>query len=180
MVNATMLIEWLREMDREGGSSTLPIVRIAMNEPLFDWMSLSACTDCGCPGLDIGQDHDCRYRTDGPEGLHAQVFTKAGYVEFHLDRVDACRNLAAHGVADTRLPEGASGGAVIGLLVGAILGGGKGALVGSVAGGLAGAGVGASIPRAPRVMTEFRVLLANRTRFTRSLGGAWPLVPHRV
>lgn len=159
MVNGNELVEWLREMDRRHGNEALPVVRVAIDEPLFNWMSLGACSDCGCPGLDVGQDHDCRYTTNGKDGLHGQVFTSAGYVEFHLDRADACRDLAAHGAEDTRMVEGALGGALLGALIGGLLGGDKGIATGAAFGALGGGVVGANTPRAARKVYEFRSVL---------------------
>jgi len=144
MLSKAFLIDQLRRLEQLVGPNDLPVVRVAWGDERVDWRSLGCCTDCGVPGIDIGQNVDCRSAADGPEGLHAQWLPQLDVVEFHLDRVDACRDPAGHAAADTRVIEYLVGGALLGTGLFAALGGKI--LAGAVLGGLAGSAVGISTP----------------------------------
>ncbi len=150
MINRNILVDWLRALGSVVDNDVLPVIRVPNGSPDFAWRTLTQCNDCGYPGIDVGQDGDCRYSTDGEEGLHAQVFTKLGVIDFHLDEVDVCRNPAGHAVEDTHIAAGALIGAALGILAGALIAGEKGALIGALAVGGSGALVGVNTPKRKR------------------------------
>lgn len=153
MFDKDFLIGQLRALDRQLGPSHHAEIVVRLDDN-FHWSSLECCASCSLPGHQHGQDGDVRFATDGADGLHGRYF--ADRVEFHLDLADACRDLAGHGVKDTRMVPGA----FIGLLIGAAVGGARGAAIGAVAGGALGAQAPARAVRA----FEFRELVATRFR----------------
>ena len=80
----TFLIQALRQLDREHGADILTVINVRPDDP-FDFASLGPCCNCGLPGISYGQARDCRYPTDGREGLHAHVYSDRH--AFHLDAV---------------------------------------------------------------------------------------------
>jgi hypothetical protein len=152
----TFLIQILRQFDREHGADVLTVINIRPGDP-FDFASLGPCCNCGLPGISYGQARDCRYPTDGSEGLHAHVYSDR--LAFHLDAVDACRDVVNHGVKDTRAVEGVLIGAGIAAFLAALSGGksvGAAALTGAVAGGV----LGAATPARRQKIVEFRDVVA--------------------
>lgn len=93
-------------------------------------------------GLPVGQCEDRRYELDDGSGLHEHVYSDGSSV-FHLDAVHAARSVLRHCVRDTRGPEGA----VLGTLLGAFL-------RRPVLGGTLGALAGAAMPRCRLVRFE--------------------------
>jgi hypothetical protein len=104
------------------------------------------------PGIDVGQDKDLRFATDGNEGLHAHVFGSRGVVEFHLDAVNACGDAPGHAVADTQAFGGTLVGAALGLLLGSIT---RHPVIGVALGALGGVALGANIPKRRRQVFRF-------------------------
>lgn len=150
MITALDLVRFLRHLQQQVGTDALAVVRVDAGDRLFAWHTLRN-TECNLPGLDVGQDGDHRFATDGDEGLHAQVRTSERVVDFHLDAVNACRDVIGHVFNDTQAPAGLGIGALLGLVIGGAVGGGKGALLGALAGGGAGAGVGSLVPKRRQV-----------------------------
>lgn len=147
------LVQVLRQLDREHGPSILTVINVRPDDP-FDVASLGSCHDCGLPGINCGQARDCRYPTDGAEGLHAHVYSDR--VAFHLDAADACRDVVTHGVKDTRMVPGAFIGALVGAVLSDSESSGKAALVGAAVGGA----LGATIPTRRQKVVEFRDVVA--------------------
>lgn len=146
-MNKDFLIARLRELDSRLGDRQQAEIVVRPNDD-FDWTSLETCESCALPGHQHGQERDMRYATDGAEGLHARVF--ADRTTFHLDRVDACRDLPGHGAQDTMM----LGGAAIGALLGALCSSASwGALIGGA--------IGATMPSRATTTVEFRTLAAH-------------------
>ncbi len=152
----TFLVQALRQLDREHGLGALTVINVRPGDPL-DVASLGPCHDCGLPGINCGQARDCRYPTDGPEGLHAHVYSDR--VAFHLDAVDACRDVVNHGVKDTRAVEGALIGAGIAAFL-AALGGSKSVGGAALTGAAIGGALGAATPARRQTVVEFRDVVA--------------------
>ena len=158
-ITAAHLIAKLRQLQLALDASIAPVIRIRLQDPRFAWHTLPAA-HCAMPGIDIGQDEDLRYATDGNEGLHAHVFRSRGVVEFHLDAVNACGDAAGHAVADTQAFGGTIAGAVFGLLLGGIA---RRPGLGLALGALGGGALGTSIPKRRSEVFQFEDLfLANR------------------
>ncbi len=144
---ASKLITILRRLQARHGNSALVVISVPIASRRFDWSSLPSRMDCDIGAINIGQSKDWRFSTDGPEGLHAQLFPSRGVIEFHLDAVNACRDPLSHGIADTQLVSGAALGGALGLAIGLLSGSpAKIGLIG-VAGG---AIIGSQTPKAPR------------------------------
>jgi hypothetical protein len=159
-ITPNQLVAALRELQRNLGDSISPAIRIRLTERRFGWSSLPAHSECAMPAIDVGQDGDWRFATDGPEGLHAHVFTSAGVADFHLDEVNVCRNAAGHAVADTHAFGGSVMGAGVGLAIGKLLGNpGLGLLLGTVGGAF----IGANVPRRSRQVYAFEDLFFSGT-----------------
>ena len=152
----TFLIQALRQLDREHGADVLTVINVRPDDP-FDFASLGPCCNCGLPGINCGQARDCRYSTDGPEGLHAHVY--GDRLAFHLDAVDACRDVVNHGVKDTRAVEGAFIGAGIAALV-AVLSDSKSISGAALVGAAIGGALGAAAPARRQKVVEFRDVIA--------------------
>ncbi len=143
----------------------LPTLSVPVNSREIEWHTFPSCSDGGFPGINVGQTRDCRYQTDGREGLHAQVFNdrQGERVEFHLDKEDACRAPVGHLFADTKVGWGLFFGGVAGLVAGLIVGVAtrswkKGLAVG--AGCLtAGGAIGAFVPARNRHRLTLRQLI---------------------
>lgn len=142
----------------------LLVVVADLEDDRLDWSTFGQCT-CGIRGLDFGQKGDCRWRTDGVDGLHAHVFEDR--YEFHLDQVDACRNPIRHVAVDTDAPERIVFGALLGATVAGAAAYGVGArgkmtaawaAVGGAAGGVLG-GVTTRPRRTGRKLISFDHLL---------------------
>lgn len=147
LVTPQTLVEWLRLAGAQL-AGVLPVVRLELGDPRVGWARFPPCDDGGIRGIDVGQLRDCRYSTDGPDGLHVQIFR--GYVEAHLDAQDPRRDAAAHAAADTRLGPG--------LLAGTLLGGLLGGVIGALAGAASGAIAGVTRPRRPRQLLTLEQL----------------------
>lgn len=109
----------LRAARKRLSQEVRPFLRVVKGDPRFDWSELPGCDDGGWPGNDRGQKRECRFPTDGPEGLHAQ-FTDL-YVDFHLDARDAVRDVIGHVFTDTHVLEGGVVGGVVGGFAAAVL-----------------------------------------------------------
>ena len=165
MVTAHELVRWLRLADTLVENGVLPVVRLARGDRGFAWHTLPGCTDGGWPGIDVGQNRDCRYATDGADGLHLQTFDHHCYVEVHLDQRDACRDPVGHAAADTNLLPGLVVGTLLGALIGGAAKGGKGATAGAAAGAAIGGLVGGHIPKRSRLvlsLVELATLVSRR------------------
>jgi hypothetical protein len=156
MITAAHLVAKLRDLQPALDASLSPVICIRFNDPRFAWHSLPA-PHCTIPGIDVGQDEDWRFATDGDEGLHAHVFRSRGVVEFHLDAVNVCGDAPGHAVADTHAVRGTIAGTMLGLLVGKIAGH---PLIGSALGALGGALVGGHIPKRNRQVFGFEDLFS--------------------
>ncbi len=93
------------------------------------------------PGLRRGQLEDRRYPLEDGSGLHEHRHD--GHSVFHLDRVDTSRGILRHYAADTRGPEAAATGVILGF-----------ACKRPVLGALIGAATGAFIPRGKLVVFD--------------------------
>ena len=138
----------LRHLTREHGARYRPFIRARRQEERIDWSFLSRCQRCRRFSINRGQLRECRYPTDGIEGLHVQVFKE--WVDFHLDRVDACNRPVAHLVADTWAARGWLLGTCAGLATGR-------SSITAVA-GLLGACVGSFMPRGEELVVFFEDL----------------------
>jgi hypothetical protein len=156
MIDATGLVGILRRMEPHA-SGRLPVLRLLPGDPV-DLNSLRCCASCDLPGIDVGQERDLRFATDGPDGLHGQIFP-GGYIDFHLDAADACRDAVGHVVKDTKAVEGAGWGLLVGGSL-CLLTGGAGLLAWLAAGGAGGAIVGAHVPARERWTVGLRQLIA--------------------
>jgi len=152
----TFLVQALRQLDREHGPGVLTVINVRPGDPL-DIASLGPCGDCGLPGINCGQARDCRYPTDGPEGLHAHVY--GDRVAFHLDAVDACRDVVSHGLKDTQAAKYAVIGAGIAAAL-AALGGSKSVGGAAMVGAAIGGTFGAATPSRQQKVVEFRDIVA--------------------
>lgn len=129
LITRAHAVTLIRRAERLGGG----LQRVVLDIPLARTApDLWPCSPSPLPAVDAGQTHDCRWPTDGPEGLHAHV--AGDRIRLHLDRVDATRHPLRHIVADTALWPGAIAGATCCF-----------ALTGSPAVALAGAALGALI-----------------------------------
>lgn len=161
----SFLIRALRERDRENPSvMTVIVVRY---DDAFDFASLGRCPDCDRPGLPHGQTSDWRIAAGHGQGLHGYVFQDR--IEFHLDAVDACRDVVGHVARDTAALPGALLGAFAGAAL-AGLSGGKGEAIGAaaVAGAVGGGLLGAHVPARSTKRIELRELVAT---FNGAAGG---------
>ncbi len=150
--DVTNALRWLEPQSR----GTLAVVCSPRGE-VFDVQSFRACKSCNLPGLDVGQVQDLRFSTNGPEGLHAQIFPD-GHIEFHLDAADACRDLVMHGAKDTKMVEGAGAGLLVGGAL-CLLTGGTYLAAWLAAGAVAGGAIGANISARPRWRVNLRDVL---------------------
>lgn len=145
------LVPKLREFEQRVASHILPVIRVPLDTRGFDWDAVETCATCATPGIDVGQVKDYRLSTDADDGLHGQLFTAdGGYVDFHLDQIDACRHPVGHVIADTHAVAGATIGVIGGALIGAAFGGAKGVAAGAAIGGLSGAAIGGHMPKRER------------------------------
>ena len=146
LVDKDQLAELLRVA--EGPTKKLLVVTVPHGEVRIDWESLGECTNCGLPAIDYGQNTDCRYGTNGSDGLHRHIFHD--HSEFHLDSVDGCRWPLKHAETDTNAYGRAAAGAALGGALGGLGGSGvrgkngkrqtgSGAILGALAGAVIGA-----------------------------------------
>lgn len=132
MFTKDSLVSHLRSLDQQLGPDWHAQI-VVRRDDHFDWKTLECCAHCLLSGHQHGQTQDVRFATETAEGLHARFYPDR--VEFHLDLVDACRDLMGHVLKDTEaLP-----GAILGGLIGALLDGPRGASLGAIAGGAIGA-----------------------------------------
>lgn len=155
-MTAHQMVLILRQLAAQVCAHELPVLRLLPGDAIA-WHSFPSTPACTLPAIDVGQQTDARFSiSDSKEGLHVQSFPE-GYVDLHLDEVDACRGPIEHLAADTKLVEGAALGAVIGLVVAALTGGRGAALIPTGAG--LGAVLGAAKPAKSRRVFRLRDLL---------------------
>lgn len=133
----------LRDMQRQRPDAA-PVISVQRGDPDFDWAAIDGCSDGGYPGIDVGQQRDCRIRTTRRDGLHIHWFPDR--IELHVDRVDPMRDPIGHALADTKAGEGVVTGGLIGLALAAMSGDGRLIALGAAVGGIAGASKPARAP----------------------------------